>query len=61
MTEFDDDFGLFTSPNIVALTAALVQRWPMTNLLDILKETELRVGFTEAFRKDGAREKGTGS
>ena len=33
-------------PNILALTAALVQRWPMTNLLDILKETELRVGFT---------------
>ena len=25
--------------NIVALTAALVERWPMTNLLDILKET----------------------
>jgi TnpA family transposase len=43
-------------PNIVALTAALVQRWPMTNLLDILKETELRVGFTEAFRTTGARE-----
>ena len=35
-------------PNIVALTTALVQRWPMTNLLDILKETELRVHFTEA-------------
>ena len=29
-------------PNIVALTAALVQRWPMTNLIDVLKETELR-------------------
>ncbi len=40
-------------PNISALTAALVQRWPMTNLLDILKETELRVGFTEAFRTTG--------
>ena len=43
-------------PNIVALTAALVQRWPMTNLLDILKETELRVRFTEAFRTIGSRE-----
>jgi hypothetical protein len=43
-------------PNIVTLTAALVQRWPMTNLLDILKETELRVGFTEAFRTTGARQ-----
>jgi hypothetical protein len=43
-------------PNMVALTAALVQRWPMTNLLDILKETELRVRFTEAFRTIGTRE-----
>jgi len=43
-------------PNIVVLTAALVQRWPMTNLLDILKETELRVRFTEAFRTIGTRE-----
>ena len=43
-------------PNIVALTAALVQRWPMTNLLDILKETELRVRFTDAFRTVGVRE-----
>ena len=43
-------------PNILALTAALVQRWPMTNLLDILKETELRVHFSEAFRTTGTRE-----
>ena len=43
-------------PNSVALTSALVQRWPMTNLLDILKETELRVRFTEAFRTIGTRE-----
>ena len=28
----------------------------MTNLLDILKETELRVGFTDAFRTVGTRE-----
>ena len=33
-------------PNIVKLTAALVERWPMTNLLDILKETEFRVRFS---------------
>ena len=32
--------------NMVALTAALVHRWPMTSLLDMLKETELRVDFT---------------
>jgi hypothetical protein len=42
-------------PNILALTTALVQRWPMTNLLDILKDTELRVRFTEAFRTTCAR------
>ena len=42
--------------NIVALTAALVERWPMTNLLDILKETELRAHFTDTFRTVGARE-----
>jgi hypothetical protein len=28
----------------------------MTNLLDILKETELRVHFTEVFRTIGTRE-----
>ena len=44
------------TPNISALTTALVQRWPMTNLLDILKETELRVRFTEAFRTTGTRD-----
>ena len=43
-------------PNIVKLTAALVERWPMTNLLDILKETELRVRFTDVFRTVGSRE-----
>ena len=43
-------------PNIVALAAALVQRWPMTNLLDMLKETELRVRFTEAFHTIATRE-----
>lgn len=42
--------------NILKLTSALVQRWPMTNLLDILKETELRVHFTKAFRSVGTRE-----
>jgi hypothetical protein len=43
-------------PNLLHLTAALVERWPMTNLLDILKETELRVGFTDALRTAGTRE-----
>ncbi len=43
-------------PNIAHLTAALVTHWPMTNLLDILKETELRVQFTDVFRTLGTRE-----
>ena len=42
--------------NLVQLAAGLVQRWPMTNLLDILKETELRVKFTESFHTVGSRE-----
>jgi TnpA family transposase len=36
--------------SLVALKAELSQRWPMTGLLDILKETELRVNFTDVFR-----------
>ena len=44
------------APHLDHLKAALVGRWPMTNLLDILKETELRVGFTEVFRTVGVRE-----
>ena len=43
-------------PNLAKLTAAIVRLWPMTNLLDILKETELRIGFSEAFRSVGQRE-----
>ena len=26
------------------------QRWPMTSLLDVLKEAELRIGFTRPFK-----------
>ena len=36
--------------NLAALKAELAARWPMTGLLDMLKETDLRVGFTDAFR-----------
>jgi hypothetical protein len=35
--------------NLLALKAALAARWPMTSLLDMLKETALRVGFSDAF------------
>src|SRR5262249_56394367 len=42
--------------NIVRLKAELRRRWPMTSLLDVLKETDLRVGFTEVFHSVAARE-----
>ena len=35
-------------PTLEALKAELGRRWPMTGLLDILKEADLRVGFTAA-------------
>lgn len=34
----------------------LGKRWPVTSLLDVLKEADLRNGFTEAFRSAGVRE-----
>lgn len=37
-------------PNLSALKAELTAKWPMTNLLDIIKEADLRLGFTEAFK-----------
>src|SRR5262249_35517290 len=43
-------------PTIVRLKAELIRRWPMTSLLDVLKETDLRVGFTEVFHSVAARE-----
>jgi TnpA family transposase len=42
--------------NLSDLKAELIQRWPMTNLLDILKEADLRIGFTECFKTMGTRE-----
>ena len=42
--------------NLLALKADLAARWPMTGLLDMLKETDLRVGFSDAFRSPTAFE-----
>jgi hypothetical protein len=36
--------------NITALKAEIAERWPMTSLLDMLKETDLRLNFTDALR-----------
>lgn len=42
--------------NIVQLLKREVdKRWHMTGLLDILKETDLRVGFTSHFKNTGVR------
>ncbi len=35
--------------NLDRLKAEIGRRWPITNLLDILKEADLRTGFTELF------------
>jgi hypothetical protein len=42
--------------NLGQLKAAVFSRWPMTSLLDILKETDLRVGFTGQFKSATAWE-----
>lgn len=42
--------------NLVALKTEITRRWPMTSLLDVLKETDLRVGFTHLFRSPTAWE-----
>ena len=43
-------------PTLEALGGELGRRWPMTGLLDILKEVDLRVGFTKAFSTAASRE-----
>ena len=53
ITPFD---ALPDPPNLDKLKAELGRRWPATSLLDILKETDLRIGFTEAFSTSGNRE-----
>jgi len=37
--------------NLARLKSEIVQRWPMTSVLDILKETDLRVGFSEQLKR----------
>jgi TnpA family transposase len=38
------------------LKAEIVKRWGMTSLLDMLKEAELRIGFTHHFKSAASRE-----
>ena len=37
-------------PNLIALKAELTAKWPMTSLLDIIKEADLRLGFTDVLK-----------
>ena len=46
-----------TEPAMLAtLKQEISRRWPMTNLLDVLKEAELRINFTNCFKGLGNRE-----
>lgn len=40
-------------PGLNALKAEIERRWPMTGLLDVLKETALDTGFLEGFKTSG--------
>jgi len=42
--------------NLVRLKSALVERWSMTSLLDMLKEADLRIGFTQCLATAATRE-----
>lgn len=42
--------------NLANLKQEVANRWPLTSLLNILKETDLRVNFTEQFRTVASRE-----
>lgn len=41
---------------LLALKGEIGRRWPMTSLLDVLKETDLRIGFTREFQSGTERE-----
>lgn len=43
-------------PNLIALKAELAAKWPMTSLLDIIKEADLRLGFTDALKSPTSHE-----
>lgn len=43
-------------PNLTALKAEVTATWPMTSLLDMVKEADLRLNFTEALKSPTAYE-----
>ena len=42
--------------NLAALKARMLEHWPLTSLLDVFKEADLRIGFTGVFRSATAWE-----
>lgn len=42
--------------NLSRIKGEMIRRWPMTSLLDILKETDLRISLTEKFKTVANRE-----
>ena len=42
--------------NLTYLKTEVANRWPMTSLLDVLKEADLRIGFSNEFRSTSSRE-----
>ena len=43
--------------NLSALKNEITRRWPVTSLIDVLKETDLQVNFTEVFKSPTPRER----
>jgi TnpA family transposase len=43
------------APNLEAIKAELERRWPMTGLLDVLKETAIATGFLDEFKTSAER------
>lgn len=42
--------------NLVRMKSSMLARWPTTNLIDVLKEVDLRIGFTDVFKTSASRE-----
>jgi TnpA family transposase len=53
VTPFDP---LPEAPNLTAVKTETVATWPMTSLLDMLKEADLRLNFTDALKSSTAYE-----
>ncbi len=45
------------SMNLSKLKAEIMRHWPMTNLLDVLKETDLRINFTDHLKTVASHER----